>query len=175
MNVTQFHEYAKTLLAPTEPLFLLVPGDKTEWKPTENSFTTGQLMHHMAVALRFNGKGIERNEWEGATSLRHIFLANRRTPGSSVANAVALYRKTSEYFFNFFNGLNSPSLAASFPRKRESSEMDASVRWHDKYLAACREDIYCVCFNELWRISTRRNRFTPAWADTKMAHGVICG
>ena len=106
MTVDQYHDYAKLMLAPTEPMFLLVPANKADWKPTENSFSAGQLMHHMAAALRFNGKGIQRNEWDGVTSLRHIFLANRRTPTASVEEAVTLYRETSEFFLNIFSAMN---------------------------------------------------------------------
>ena len=106
MTVTQFHEYAKTLLAPTEPLFLLVPKDKADWKPTENSFTAGQLMNHMATALRFNGRGIQSNDWQGVTSLRHIFLANRRQAASTVDEAVMVYRETSELFLNVFASMS---------------------------------------------------------------------
>lgn len=101
MTAEQFHSYAERMLAPTLPMFLLVPLDKVEWKPTEDSFTTGQLMHHMAQALRFNADGIGKNEW-AISSLVRVFAANRRTPTASVDEAVTLYQQTSIYFLGTF-------------------------------------------------------------------------
>ena len=62
MTVSQFYDYALTVLAPTEPLFKLVPESKTDWKPTESSFTAGQLMDHIAYSLKFNANGIGKNQ-----------------------------------------------------------------------------------------------------------------
>jgi len=45
-------------------------------KPSEDSFTTGQLMHHMAMSLRFNADGIGKNEW-AISSLVRVFAASR--------------------------------------------------------------------------------------------------
>ncbi len=58
-------------------------------------------MHHMAYALHFNAKGIEKNEWE-LPSLRHVFVSNRKTPSSTVEECVALYRKNARYFLDIF-------------------------------------------------------------------------
>lgn len=104
MTVHQFQDYARTVLAPTEPMFRLVPETKTDWKPTESSFTAGQLMYHIADALHFNADGIGKNKW-AVPSMRHVFLANRKTPGSSVADAVQYYRATSAEFLQVFNAM----------------------------------------------------------------------
>jgi len=105
MTALQFHDYAVQQLAPTEPLFLRVPLDQKDWKPTEESFTVGQLMYHMAYALRFNADGILKNEWALPT-LRHVFVANRKTPSGTVEECVNLYRENSKYFLNIFSTMN---------------------------------------------------------------------
>ncbi len=105
MTVSQFHDYAAKQLAPTEPMFLLVPPEQKDWKPTEDSFTAGQMMHHMASALRFNGNGILKNEW-ALPSLRHVFVTNRKTPSAPVEECVNLYRETSKFFLDIFTTMS---------------------------------------------------------------------
>lgn len=104
MTPLQFRDYAQSMLAPTEPLFLLVPPEKKDWKPTEESFTIGQLMHHMASALRFNGNGIAKNEW-ALPSLRHVFVTNRRTPSGTVEECLQLYRENAQFFLGIFSAM----------------------------------------------------------------------
>ncbi len=101
MTPLQFVSYAEQMLAPTIPMFQLVPPDKIDWKLTEGSFTCGQLMHHMGGSLRFNANGLRNNDW-ALPSLRHIFLANRREQSSTVEEAVQLYNETSKEFFDTF-------------------------------------------------------------------------
>lgn len=101
----QFRDYAEHQLAPTEPLFRLVPPDQKDWKPTENSFTAGQMMHHMGQALRFNANGIQKNEW-ALPSLRHVFVSNRKTPSASVEECVNAYREHSKYFLDIFSTMS---------------------------------------------------------------------
>ncbi len=105
MTPLQFKEYAALQLEPTEPMFLRVPPEQINWKPTEDSFTAGQLMFHMATALRFNGKGIKHNEWE-LPSLRHVFVSNRKTPTASVEECVSAYREHSAFFLDVFTGMS---------------------------------------------------------------------
>jgi len=101
MTVSDFHHYAQQALAPTEPLFMRVPPERKDWKPTDRSFTTGQLMYHIAYSLKFNANGVGKNIWE-LPSMRHVFLANRRTPSMPVAESIALYRTTSAEFLHVF-------------------------------------------------------------------------
>lgn len=101
MTPLQFRDYAAFQLAPTEALFLHVPPGQKDWKPTEESFTAGQLMHHMAYALRFNANGIRTNEW-ALPSLRHVFITNRRTPSATVEECVTAYRDNAAYFLECF-------------------------------------------------------------------------
>jgi hypothetical protein len=105
MTPLQFREYAELQLAPTEPLFRLVPVDRKDWKPTEGSFTAGQLMYHMAYALKFNADGIQRNEWAMPT-LRHVFIANRRTPNADIPECIELYKENSKLFLDIFLGMS---------------------------------------------------------------------
>lgn len=58
MTLQNYLQYFDEMIKPTEPLFRLVPPDKVDWKPTENSFTLGQQMAHMAGALGVYGHGI---------------------------------------------------------------------------------------------------------------------
>lgn len=105
MTPLQFQAYAELQLAPTEALFLLVPPEHKDWKPTEESFTAGQLMYHMAYALRFNANGILKNEW-ALPSLRHVFITNRRTPSAGVEECVSLYRENRQYFLDIFTTMS---------------------------------------------------------------------
>ncbi|MDD8017260.1 MAG: DinB family protein [Bacteroidota bacterium] len=105
MTVSQFLNYAQGTLAPTESLFLLVPSDKIGWKPTERSFTLGQLMHHMAAALQFNADGIGKNEW-ALPSMRHIFVANRKISTVNVDEALKLYHQSAKIFLDIFSSIS---------------------------------------------------------------------
>ena len=105
MTPLQFRDYAEKQLAPTEPMFLLVPPDQKDWKPTEESFTAGQLMYHMASALRFNANGIQKNEW-ALPSLRHVFITNRRTPSAAVEECVKLYNENAKFFLDIFSTMS---------------------------------------------------------------------
>ena len=92
MTLQNYLQYFDEMFTPTVPLFRMVPADKIDWKPTERSFTTGQLMAHIAGALGVYGRGIARGEW-GYASMREIFLRNRRTPSLKVEEAVAVLEK----------------------------------------------------------------------------------
>jgi hypothetical protein len=125
MTVSQFHSYAIDILKPTELLFQLVPPEQTGWKPTDNSFSAGQLMYHIAGALQFNADGIARNEWS-MPSLRHIFVANRRTPTASVEEALMLYRETSLFFLNVFKKMSDPEFQTA---EVDSPQLGRAPKW----------------------------------------------
>jgi uncharacterized damage-inducible protein DinB len=125
MTVSQFHSYATEVLKPTAPMFLLVPHDTIAWKPTDDSFTVGQLMYHIAGALQFNATGIARNEWSMPT-LRHIFVANRRTPTATVDEALALYRKTSSLFLNLFETMSDEEFQTA---EVDSPQLGHAQKW----------------------------------------------
>lgn len=88
MTLQNFLSYFDEIVLPTEELFRLIPPDKLEWKPTENSFSLGQQIAHMAGALSVYGRGVAAGEW-GFKSMRERFVLNRRTPSLSVEEAIA--------------------------------------------------------------------------------------
>jgi uncharacterized damage-inducible protein DinB len=76
-------------IKPTETLFRSIPSDKLDWKPTESSFSLGQQIAHIAIALEVYGRGIASADW-GFTTMRERFLMNRHTPSATVDEAVRL-------------------------------------------------------------------------------------
>lgn len=76
MTVQQYLSYLDEMIQPTAPLFRLVPPDKIDWKPTENAFTLGQLMAHIALSFAFYGSGIALGDWT-VKSMRDLFIRNR--------------------------------------------------------------------------------------------------
>jgi len=91
MTIRQYLAWFDEVLAPTEPMFLLVPPDKVNWKLTEGSFTIGQLINHMPRALWFMAKVINGEE-HPYTSIQRILVSNRRQESSSPEEAVALLK-----------------------------------------------------------------------------------
>lgn len=87
MTLQNYLSYFDEMVKPTESLFRLVPSDKIDWKPTENSFSLGQQMAHMAGALEVYGRGIATGDW-GFTSMRERFVKNRHTPSVAIEEAV---------------------------------------------------------------------------------------
>lgn len=87
MTLRDYLLYVDSLIKPTESLFRLVPHDKIDWKPTENSFTVGQLMSHIGGGLRVYGNGITNGKW-GFHSMREIFVLNRSQDTLTVEEAV---------------------------------------------------------------------------------------
>ena len=97
MTVQQYLTYFDEILKPTEPLFRLIPPEKLDWKPTENSFTIGQLIAHIVGALLVYGNGITTGEW-GFQSMREIFVMNRRQTSVTIEEAIGrLHANTSEF------------------------------------------------------------------------------
>lgn len=97
MTLQNYLSYFDQMMKPTETLFRLVPPDKVDWSPTENGFTCGQQMYHIAEALGLYARGITRGDW-GFISMRERFLANRHTPSVGVEEAVArLYENNKEF------------------------------------------------------------------------------
>jgi uncharacterized damage-inducible protein DinB len=86
MTIQQYFSWFDDVLRITEAMYRLVPPDKLDWKPTENSFTLGQLIEHMPRALWFNAKVIASEEWP-LKSMREILVSNRRHPGATVDEA----------------------------------------------------------------------------------------
>lgn len=97
MTIQHYLTFFEELMRPTETLFRLVPPDKLDWKPTENSFTIGQQMAHMVGAIGLYAQGIATGEW-GFTSMRERFLKNRSTPSITVDEALrALHENVAQF------------------------------------------------------------------------------
>ncbi len=103
MTLQNYLQYFDEMIKPTEPLFRLVPPDQVDWKPTENSFTLGQQMAHIAGALGVYGHGIASGDW-GFKSMRERFVQNRHTPSVNVEEAV---RELEENYTEFKKCLGS--------------------------------------------------------------------
>lgn len=97
MTVQNYLAYFDEMVAPTEGLFRMVPEDKLRWKPTEKSFTAAQLMTHMGESLQEYARGITSGNWR-FTSMRELFLRNRRTNELTIDNAVELFKTNLEEF-----------------------------------------------------------------------------
>ena len=89
MTIPQFLSYVDYLVKSTEHLFRQVPPDKLDWKPTDGSFTTGQLMAHISGAIGVYCGGFIKSEW-GFSSMRERFVKNRYQPSMNVEEAIAL-------------------------------------------------------------------------------------
>lgn len=104
MTIQNYLSYFDEMMKPTEPLFRMVPPDKLDWKPSENAFTAGQLMAHMAGALERYARGIATGDW-GFKSLKEIFLFNRRTPSLAIDEVVALLKANYGEYRRLIGGL----------------------------------------------------------------------
>lgn len=105
MTLQNYLTYFEEMFRPTEPMFLLVPPDKLQWKPAENAFTTSQLMVHIAGSLGVYGKGIVTGDWQ-FKSMREIFVFNRRTPEMAVEETVRLLRENYAEFMRLMGTLS---------------------------------------------------------------------
>ncbi len=89
MTLKDYLSYFDDVVGSTEKLFRLIPPDKLDWKPTENTFTLGQQIAHLSGALGVYAHGIASGDW-GFKSMRERFVLNRRTPTMNVEEAVQL-------------------------------------------------------------------------------------
>lgn len=97
MTIQQYRSWFDEVLAPTEPMFRLVPPEKLDWKITETSFTLGQLLNHMPRAFWFMAKVINKEELP-LKSMREIFVSNRRQQSSTPEEAVELLRSSTHSY-----------------------------------------------------------------------------
>jgi uncharacterized damage-inducible protein DinB len=127
MTIQNYLSYFDEMVKPTESLFRLVPADRLDWKPTDNSFSLGQQMAHLAGALGVYGRGIALGDW-GFKSMRERFVQNRHTPSATPEEAVGELQKNCAEFKEligalteeeFNNGIvDSPQLGGKAPRWR---------------------------------------------------------
>lgn len=132
MTLQNYLTYFDEMMQPTVPLFRLVPPDKIDWKPTENSFTIGQLMAHIAIALEVYARGLTSGNW-GLKSMREIFVRNRHTPSLGVEEAVTLLQKSYEEFQRQVGNLNEEEFSNG---EIDSPQLGRVPRWRLAMLAA---------------------------------------
>lgn len=97
MTLQDYLSFFDDVVRPTEQLFRLIPPDRLEWTPTENSFTLGQQIAHLAGALGVYAHGIVNGEW-GFKSMRERFVLNRHTPSMNVEEAIHLLNENHAEF-----------------------------------------------------------------------------
>lgn len=91
MTIQQYLTWFDEVVAPTEPMFRLIPPEKLDFKPNPSSFTIGQLISHIPLSLSFNTKVINGDPLP-LKSLREIFVANRRQAAFTVEQAIECLR-----------------------------------------------------------------------------------
>jgi len=105
MTVQNYLSYFNEMVASTEPLFRMIPQEKLRWKPTEKAFTAAQLMTHMGEALGAYAGGVSSGDW-GFSSMREVFVTNRKTKELSVDEAVELFKINLEKFQRLIGALS---------------------------------------------------------------------
>lgn len=93
MTVQEYLVWFDDVVAPTEPMFRLVPAGKLDWKLTPTSFTPGQIMNHIPRSLSYMAKVIRKEELP-FRSMREILVSNRRQESSTVDEAVLLFHSS---------------------------------------------------------------------------------
>ena len=131
MTLQNYLAYFDEMFRPTKPLFLTVPPDKLDWKPTETSFTTAQLMVHIAVSLGVYGKGVATGDW-GFRSMREIFVANRRTPSATIDECVRLLHENLADFKRHLGSLSNDDFGKG---EIDSPQLGRVPRWRAAMLA----------------------------------------
>lgn len=132
MTLQNYLTYFNEMFRPTEPMFLLVPPEKLDWKPTESTFTCAELMAHIAGSLGVYGKGIASGEW-GFASMREILVFNRRqTPSLRTDEAVALLRRNHAEFTRLLGGLTEEEFDSGII---DSPQLGRVPRWRAAMLA----------------------------------------
>jgi hypothetical protein len=91
MTISEYLGWFDEVLEPTEPMVRLVEASFLDWRPTERSFSVGQLIAHLPLALRFNAQVLRQEE--GLPTIREILVRNRRHPAASVDEALSMLRQ----------------------------------------------------------------------------------
>lgn len=99
MTLAQYQTWFTEVVAPTGPMFRLVPSEHLEWRLTPASFSVGQLLAHIPGSLAFNASALNGEELP-LKSMREVFVANRRHPSAGVDEALALLEKGEQSYRN---------------------------------------------------------------------------
>lgn len=111
MTKAQYLLWFDDVVRPTEPIFRRVPAEKLTWKLTESSFSVGQLLCHIPLALKFSAK-VLNNEEVPLRSLREIFVANRNHRSTSVEQAIDELHAARERFVAAVHALSEEQFQA---------------------------------------------------------------
>ena len=131
MTLQNYLQYFDEMFRPTEALFRMVPSDKIDWRPTDNSFTVGQLLAHIAGAIGMYGRGLAHGDW-GYRSMREILLRNRHTPTITVEEAVETLKKNYEEFSRVLHTLTEEEFDVG---EIDSPQLGRVPRWRLAMLA----------------------------------------
>jgi hypothetical protein len=104
MTTSDYLSWFDDVVAPTGPMFRLVRPEIMGWKPTERSFTVGQLLAHIPGSLVFNARILTQPK--DVPSLRQIFLSNRRHPTSTVDEAIGRLAEGTSLFHSEVGKIN---------------------------------------------------------------------
>jgi uncharacterized damage-inducible protein DinB len=131
MTLQDYLSFFDDVVQPTEQLFRLIPTDRLEWKPTENSFTLGQQVAHLAGALGVYAHGIANGEW-GFKSMRERFVLNRHTPSMNVEEAIHLLNENHAEFRRVVGALSEEEFNIG---EVDSPQLGRVPRWRLAMLA----------------------------------------
>jgi uncharacterized damage-inducible protein DinB len=131
MTLQDYLSYFNDVVQPTEQLYRLIPPDKLDWKPADNTFSLGQQIAHLSGALGVYAHGITKGEW-GFKSMRERFVLNRHTPSMSVDEAVQLLNKNSAEFRSVVGSLTEEEFSKG---EVDSPQLGRVPRWRLGMLA----------------------------------------
>ena len=131
MSLRNYLSYFDDVMKPTEGLFRLIPAEKIDWKPSENSFTLGQQIVHMSGAIGVYAHGITRGEW-GFKSMRERLVQNRYTPSLTVEEAIQLFNASCAEFRTAVGSLSEEDFARG---EVETPQLGRVPRWRIAVLA----------------------------------------
>ena len=96
MTRTEYISWFDEVLAPTEPMILLVDESSLSWQLTDRSFTLGQLIAHIPMSLQFNARVLAQEAF--LPSIREILVSNRRHVAMNADAATRAFRRTALLF-----------------------------------------------------------------------------
>lgn len=76
MTLQDYLRWFDEVVGPTEPMIRRVEEEQLGWQLTEGSFTLGQLIAHIPIALQFNARVLLQEG--GLPTIREIMVSNRR-------------------------------------------------------------------------------------------------
>ena len=88
MNQSEYLGWFDEVIEPTEGMIRRVEDGFADWKLTERSFSIGQLMAHLPLAISFNARVLRQDA--PLSSVREILIRNRRHPTASVEEALSM-------------------------------------------------------------------------------------